>query len=109
MSKAWSKDIWVDPGTFGASPACHIIADMMNKDIVSVFEKHRVLSFINDAIHQFKWISTIEDTGVKERAMILMRDDLFARIDKMTYPPKFLSHLKNVIAYHFRRFLKEAA
>lgn len=109
MSKAWSKDILVDPGTFGGSPACHIIADMMNQNVISVFEKHRVLSFINDAIYQFKWIGTIKDTGVKERAMVLMRDDLFARIDKMDYHPKFLSHLKNVITYHFRRFLKEAA
>lgn len=109
MSKAWSKDIWVDPGTFGRSPACHIITDMMNKDVIPVFEKHRVLSFIADAIYQFKWISTIEDTGVRERSMILMRDDLFSRIEKMDYNPKFLSYLRNVIAYHFRRFLKEAA
>jgi len=109
MSKAWSKDIWVDPGTFGGSPACHVIADMMNKNVISVYEKHRVLSFITDAIYQFKWTSSIKDKAVRERAMNLMRNDLLSRIDKMDYQPKFLSYLRNVIAYHYRRFLEEAA
>lgn len=107
MSKAWSKNIWIDPSTFGTSPACHILADMMNKDIISALEKHRVLSFINCAINSFKCISSIKDQGVRERVMVLMRDDLFARINMMIYHPKFLSHLKNVISYNFRRFLRE--
>ncbi len=109
MSKAWSKDMKLDPGTFGGSPACHILVDMMNNNLIPVAEKHRVLSFINDATYQFKWLSTVQEYGVKERSMVLMRDDLFNRIDKMPYPAKFNSHLKNVITHHFRRYLKEVA
>jgi hypothetical protein len=30
MSMAWSKDVKLDPGTFGSSEACHILVDMMN-------------------------------------------------------------------------------
>ena len=109
MSKAWSKDMVLDSGTFGGSPACHILVDMMNNNLISVAEKHRVLSFINDATYQFKWLSTVKDYGVKERSMTLMRDHLLSRVDLMPYPPKFNSHLKNVITHHFRRYLKEAA
>ena len=109
MSKAWSKDMKLDRGTFGGSPACHVLVDMMNNDVIPIAEKHRVLSFINDATYQFKWLSTVQEYRVKERSMTLMRNDLFSRIDKMPYPTKFNSHLKNVITHHFRRFLKEVA
>jgi hypothetical protein len=107
MSLAWSKDMELDPGTFGGSPACHILVDMMNHNMIPIREKHRVLSFINDATYQFKWLSTVKDYSVKERAMVLMRDDILSRVDQMPYPPKFNSHLKNVITHHFRRYLKE--
>lgn len=106
MSKPWSRDMELDSGTFGGSPACHVLVDMMNKNIIPVTEKHRVLSFINDAIWQFKCIATIQDYSAKERSMVLMREDLFKRIDQMSYPDKFKSHLKCVITHHFRRYLK---
>ena len=109
MSKAWSKDMLLDPGTFGGSPACHVVVDMMNNNVIAVSEKHRVLSFIGNAIWNFKCLSIVEDRGVKERVLILMRDDLYGRINQMPYPEKFNSHLKNVINHHFRRYLKEAA
>src|SRR5271154_7148448 len=109
MSKAWSKDMQLDPGTFGGSPACHVLVDMMNNNFIAVSEKHRVLSFINNATYQFKWLATVKEYRVKERAMLLMRDDLYQRIKLMPYPEKFNSHLKNVITHHFRRYLKEAA
>lgn len=109
MSKAWSKDMLLDPGTFGGSPACHVLVDMMNNNVIAVSDKHRVLSFINDCTWQFKWIATIKEYGVKERTMVLTRDHLFERITQMPYPEKFNSHLKNVINHHFRRYLKEAA
>lgn len=109
MSLAWSKDMELDPGTFGGSPACHVLVDMMNHNVIPVIEKHRVLSFINDAIYQFKWLATIEEYGVKERSMVLMKNDILSRVDQMPYPTKFNSHLKNVITHHFRRYLKEAA
>lgn len=107
MSKAWSKDMKLDAGTFGGSPACHILVDMMNNNLIAVSEKHRILSFITSAIWHFKCLSVVGDYGVKERALVLMRDDLYDRIDKMPYPEKFNSHLKNVINHHFRRYLKE--
>jgi hypothetical protein len=107
MSKAWSKDMALDRGTFGGSPACHVLVDMMNNNVIPVAEKHRVLSFINDATYQFKWLSTVQEYGVKERAMVLMKDHLLSRVDQMPYPEKFNSHLKNVITHHFRRYLKE--
>jgi hypothetical protein len=107
MSKAWSRDMQLDPGTFGGSPACHVLVDMMNNNIIPVFEKHRVLSFINRATNDFKWISLIPHVGVKNRAMAMMRDSFYERIDKMPYPEKFNSYLKNVITHHFRRYLRE--
>jgi len=39
--------------------------------------------------------------------MILVKNDIFTKIDLMPYPAKFNSHLKNVITHHFRRYLKE--
>jgi len=109
MSTPWSRDMELDPGTFGGSPACHILVDMMNHDMIPISEKHRVLSFINSSIWHFKCLSIIEDYGIKERTMILVKNDMFTKIDLMPYPAKFNSHLKNVITHHFRRYLKEAA
>lgn len=109
MSKPWSRDMKLDPGTFGGSPACHVLVDMMNNNVIPVSEKHRVLSFIGSAIWHFKSTSIIRDKGVRERVMVLLRNDIYSKIDQMEYPTKFNSHLKNVIAYHFRRFLEEAA
>src|SRR5579885_2801954 len=97
MSKAWSKDIVVDPGTFGGTKACHVLAEMMNQNVISVFDKHRVLSFLNDATIQFKWIATISFKAVRERSMVLMLEDLLDRIEAMDFSPKFKSYMKNVI------------
>lgn len=105
MSKPWSRDIKLNRGTFGGSPACHVLVDMMNNNMIPVSEKHRVLAFINNSICQFKWISTIPDQGARMRSMVLMKEDLYKRIDQMSYPPKFLSHLKCVINHHFRKYL----
>ena len=109
MSKAWSKDMELDPGTFGGSPACHILVDMMNHNVIPVMEKHRVLSFISNVIYHFKELSKVEARGVRIRVMVLMKEDYFAKIDQMPYPAKFNSYLRNVVAYYFRRYLKEAA
>lgn len=109
MSKARSKDVVLDAGTFGGTPACHVLVDMMNNDLIPVMEKHRVLAFIGSAIWHFKSLSIVEDNGVRERVMVLLRNDIYSRIDQMPYPVKFNSHLKNVIAHHFRKYLKEAA
>jgi hypothetical protein len=106
MSKAWSRDVVVDPGTFGGTRACHVLADLMNQNMISVFEKHRVLSFLNDATIQFKWIATIEFKPVMERNMDLMLHDLTGRIEHMDYPPKFKSYMRNVIRHMYRKNLE---
>jgi hypothetical protein len=106
MSKPRSKDMKLDPGTFGGSPACHVLTDMMNNNLIPIVEKHRVLAFINKATYQFKWISTIQECNVKARVMLLEREDLYNRITKMSYPDKFLDFLQNVINHHYNRYLK---
>ena len=105
MSKAWSKDVVVDPGTFGGTRACHVLAEMMNHNVIPVFEKHRVLSFLNDATVQFKWITTIPFKPVRERSMILMLEDLLDRIEAMDYSPKFKSYMANVVHHMYRKNL----
>jgi len=107
MSLPWSRDMQLDPGTFGGSPACHVLVDMMNKNVIPVQEKHRVLSFISGTILHFKAISAIKERGIRARVMVLLKNDLFSRIDQMPYPAHFNSYLKNVVNHHFRRYLKE--
>ncbi len=105
MSTPWSKDVILDPGTFGNSRACHILVDMMNQNVIPVFEKHRVLAFITHATHNFNGISDITDLGVRYKVMYMMRDHYWSLIEKMNYSPKFLSYLRNVINYLARRAL----
>jgi hypothetical protein len=106
MSKPSSKDIWVDPYTFGGSPACKVLAEMLNENLVSIKEKHKILSFINDVIMQFRSISEIENNSCRVRLMILVRDHFFNKIEGMPYPKIVNSHLKTVVVHHFRRILK---
>ena len=106
MSRAWSRYMVLGPGTFGETKACHILVDMMNNNVISVFEKHRVLSFITDAIFKFNGIATIEESSVREHAMALMKEHYFSSIARMSYPDKFRSFLKNVINHHSRRALE---
>src|SRR5574339_118432 len=99
MSKAWSKDMVLDPGTFGNSRACHILVDMMNQNMIPIFEKHRVLTTITSATHHFNSIGDIQDRGVRNQVMYMMRDRYWNLIEKMDYPPKFISFYRNVINY----------
>jgi hypothetical protein len=110
MSKSRSKDMKLDPGTFGGSPACHILADMMNRDMIAIKEKHRVLSIINRATTEFKVISAL-DSPFREKFLTLSRDQFIISIAKnaFDYPEVFVNHLRNVIHYHYKRFLKEEA
>ena len=114
MSKAWSKDIKLNSGTFGNSPACHILVDMMNKNMVSLKEKHRVLALITAIIYEFKAISTIKSSDkrhdVREAVMLRSRDYYLERVEKMPYPLIFTKLIiMNVIHHKCRKFLKEAA
>lgn len=106
MSKAWSKDIWVDPHTFGGTKACEVLADMLNQNVVPPYEKHRILSFLNDITQQFKYTAYIPLDSVRVRAMLLLKDDIFRRIDRMTYSPKIKSYLKNIASHHYRKNLE---
>ena len=109
MAKAWSKNIILDPGTFGGTKACHVLVEMMNQDVIPVFEKHRVLSFINKAIYAFNSVSSITDSGIRYKAMVMMKDHYLNRVDQMNYPIKFLQFLKNVLSHHSRRALESQA
>lgn len=112
MSKAWTKDIKIDPGTFGGSRACHILVEMMNENLIPIYEKHRVLAFINSMNIEFKAIATIKTSGrhhVRETVMLRSRDFYLERIEKMSYPLMFRTVLMNVVHYKCRKFLKEAA
>lgn len=108
MSKAWSRDIELDLGTFGKSKACHALADMMNKNVIAVYEKHRVLSFISTAIHEYKAVATIKHSGVRTTIMYRSRDLFAKRISEMPYPANFLSFMANVNNYLANKYLKEA-
>lgn len=105
MAKAWSKDLKLDPYTFGNSKACEVLADMMNKGMIPVFEKHRVLSFITGASRVFKEISSIENKGVGFLVSDLYRQSLISKIDQMPYPLKFKTYLKNVINHIYKKYL----
>lgn len=106
MAKAFSKDMKLDLGTFGGTKACHILVEMMNQDVIPVFEKHRVLSFIADATLKFNGVATITTQSIRHQAMCLMKDYYLNRIGGMSYPEKFKSFLRNVINHHSRRALK---
>lgn len=106
MSTPYSKDVKLDPGTFGASPACHVLVDMMNKNFIAIGDKHKVLSFVNDANTQMKWISTISYKPAMERALSLLREDLITRASQMPYEAKFKTYLKNVICYFYKKTLR---
>jgi hypothetical protein len=106
MARAWSKDIVLDAGTFGGTKACHVLAEMMNQNIIPVYEKHRVLSFINSAIYDFNYVATIIENGVRIKAMLMMKEHYLNRVNQMMYPVRFLTFLKNVITHHSRRALK---
>lgn len=108
MAKAFSRDMKLDLGTFGGTKACHILVDMMNKDVIPIREKHRVLAFINDATLKFNGVATIATESIRHQAMCLMKEFYIGRIESMPYPEKFKSYLRNVINHHSRRALKGA-
>jgi hypothetical protein len=109
MSRAWTKDIRLNYGTFGNSEACHTLVDMMNDNKIGVYEKHRVLSLINRASLFANGISQIPDAGVRHHMLLSARDEFISRVDiepMGKYPEEFKSFLKNVINYVFNRSLK---
>lgn len=108
MSKAWTKDIILDPGTFGNSKACHVLVDMMNNNEISVYEKHRVLSLINTMVHTFTSVSYIPHENVREKTNRMWLDIYLAKIEQCYYPTKFKTFYKNVAYYLSRKYLRGA-
>jgi hypothetical protein len=106
MSTAWSKNIILDPGTFGGTKACHVLVEMMNRDEISIYEKHRVLSFLVDCNSQFKWIATIKNKPAMIRSMDLMLHSINSRINEFKHPEKFKTYTLNVVRYMYRRNLR---
>lgn len=113
MAKSYKREMLLSPGTFGNSPACHILIDMMNKDLIPTKEKHRVLALITAIIYEFKAIATIKSSDkqhdVREAVMLRSRDYYSSQVEKMEYPLVFRTHLMNVIHHKCRKFLKEAS
>lgn len=105
MKKTTPPDLWVDPGTFGGTKACHILADMMNKDL-NTYQKRKILSFFDDVNMQFKWISTIEYKPVRDRTMVLMLRELESKVEVLNYPTKFKSFAKNIVKYIYRKNMR---
>jgi len=109
MSKSWAREMELSPGTFGNSPACHVLVDMMNHDVIPTKEKHRVLSFITSTvIREYKAIGSITDPGIRTSIMWRSRDDFVKRINAMPYPQNFVTFLRNVIYHLARKYLNEA-
>jgi hypothetical protein len=104
MSLPVSRDMVLDPGTFGNSKACHVLVDMMNQGMIPVREKHKVLSFINDVNISAKYLMEIRHEGVRNQAISLAQRHYVAAVDRRElYPEKFKSHLKNVVNSIFRK------
>jgi hypothetical protein len=109
MSKPFSTNPVLSPGTFGGSPACHILVDMMNKDMITVYQKRKVLAFITSICVEMKAISSIGNSSVREKLMIRSRDYHILRVESMPHPAIFNSLLKNVINHFSKKYLREAA
>jgi hypothetical protein len=106
MSKAVSRQIVLAPTTFGDSDACKIIASMMNEDLIDIREKHRVCAFLENVKFMFKVTGTVSNHTVKQQLLVLLRNDFLSKIDKMSYPPRFLTHLKTVVTYYCRKNIR---
>lgn len=92
--------------TFGKSKACANLAQIINESQVSIFEKRKILAFINRANTIFKQISYIKDPKVKKHILRLVRDDLLntAKISKhIGLNNKIHTHINNVVIYYYRR------
>lgn len=106
MSKAWSKDMVIEPHTFGGTKACEVLADLMNQNIVSAYEKHRTLAFINKGIRMYHGASYIPDQDTRNNVINLIKVDINSKISLMPYPIKYISYLKNVMAHYYRKALE---
>ena len=106
MSKAWSKDLNLKLDTFGKTKACQALADMMNKNIIPSYDKHKVLSFINEMIERYQVLSSIKNSKVKNYTFDIISKNTTSLNELMPYDEKFISYLKNVNVYYFRLYLK---
>jgi hypothetical protein len=106
MSKAWSKDLHLKPNTLGKTKSCQTLVGMMNENIISSRDKHKVLSFINEMVERYRVLSLIKNSKVKAYTFEVIRKNVSNLIELMPYDEKFVSYLKNVNVYYFRKYLK---
>jgi len=107
MSKAWTKDIYVDPGTFGGSRACHVLADMLNNNVIPIYEKHRVLAFLNRVNIVFINLSDIPDRKIRIQSFEMWKKELLNQVSLFNYPTKIKSYMSNVLLHSYRKNLGE--
>lgn len=107
MSKAWTKDIYIDPGTFGGSRACHVLADMLNNNVIPIYEKHRVLAFLNKSNIVFKNLTTIPDRQIRIQSFEMWKRTLLNQVAQFNYPIKIKSYISNVLFHSYRKNLGE--
>lgn len=100
-----NKNVFVKADCFGNSKACLAVAEMMNKNVITIPQKHKTLRFIHQMTVWYKGLIRV-NPGVREHFANLLRRDIDLRIDKMLYDKNFLSHLKNVNAFYCRKTIR---
>lgn len=106
MSTSYSKDMKLESHTFGNSEACRVLVEMMNEGAIPVGDKHKVLAFITSSCIVLKDASLIEQRSLN-RVLDLVKQDLIDKVNQMPYSAIFISHLRNVITYIYRKNLRE--
>lgn len=99
----------IDAGTFGKTPACHALVDMMNRDLIATAQKPKVLNLIEKISIEFREIASIKNASVRETLLHRSKDYYVDRIDKMPCPERFLSLMKNVVHYLCTKNLKASS
>lgn len=99
MSKAWSRDLFLDKNTFGSSKACHILVDLMNQNEIQTYQKHKVLSFLHQLRCDIKQTNLLKNQIFKRKILNLLLNESLQKIDNMNFSVKFTTFLKNVTHY----------
>jgi hypothetical protein len=108
MSKvSLAKEIWIDPHTFGGSPACEVLADLLNQNVVSLGEKHKILRFLNNITHRVNDVALLAKSS-REFTMKLVKAHYLNKVNDKDYPIVIKTHLHNVIHYMCHKALEEA-
>lgn len=101
-----TKEVWVEPHTFGGSKACEALADMINGDILTTPAKHKLLKLINCINHRAIDISFIPNKSTRIFIMSLIKQHYCSIVKEKNYPIKIQSYLYNVINYICHKYLE---